>query len=48
MRRERERTDEQKEKLVARLLKRDEIKRKKLAAAGIDYTFPGYEASLAA
>jgi nucleolar protein 15 len=35
-------TDEQKESITKRLIKREEAKRAKLASLGIDYDFSGY------
>ncbi|KAG2182009.1 hypothetical protein INT43_006935 [Umbelopsis isabellina] len=39
-------TPEQREKLVSKLVKKDQKKREKLAAMGVEYEFPGYEAEI--
>lgn len=46
--REKERTPKEEEERVQKLTKKDEARRKKIAAAGIDYEFEGYEASIPA
>lgn len=39
-------TAEQREKLVNKLVKKDQKKREKLAKLGVEYEFPGYEAEV--